>query len=158
VKRLSLRPLAGLFFLAVLAASMATAAATLLVTQRAIVGFVDQRITNESEAIAETGSPVAIDVAIIRIEDASRRRDSGDIGFLLTAANGHTLAGNVTLARRLPLGFSTLDDADHIPGLTHGRALVRDIGSGMTLTTLAETEPIQNYNTARVWIIVGGFG
>jgi signal transduction histidine kinase len=158
MKRLSLRTLAGLFFLAVLVASMATAAATLIVTRRAVAGFVDQRIASESEEIAEPGVPVTRRAAIGRIQDASRRRDSGDIGFLLVDGAGRVLAGNVTLSRSLPLGLSTLSVDDRIPGLTHGRALVRDIGSGMRLTTLAETEPIQNYRSARVRIIVGGFG
>jgi signal transduction histidine kinase len=158
MKRLSLRTLAGLFFLAVLAASMATAAATLLVTQRTIAGYVDQRIQSESDEIAEPGAPVTAAMAAARIAGASRRRDSGDIGFLLTAPDGRVLAGNVVLGRRLPLGFSTLGETDRIAGLTHGRALVRDIGSGMILTTLAETEPIQNYHSARVRIIIGGFG
>jgi signal transduction histidine kinase len=158
VKRLSLRTLAGLFFLAVLAASMATAAGTLLATDRTIEGFVDQRIVAESEDIAVPGIPVSPAQAIARIEDAAGRRDSGDIGFLLLDRTGRVLASNVALARRLPFGFSTLTVDDRIPGLTHGRALVRDIGGGMSLTTLGETEPIQNYHSARVRIIVAGFG
>lgn len=157
MKRFSLRTLAGLFFLAVLIASMATAGATLLVTRLTIEGFVDARISRESEEIAAPGETVSPSLAVARIDDASRRRDSGDIGFLLVNAQGQKIAGNVTLHRSLPPGVSTLSATDRIPDLTHGRALVRDIGFGMVLTTLAETEPIDNYHPARVRIILGGF-
>ena len=47
---------------------------------------------------------------------------------------------------------------DRIAGLSAGRALVRDVGGGMTLMTIAETEPFDDYNAARVRIYLIGFG
>lgn len=154
----SLRSLSALFLIVFLVATILTGVGTLLVTQRTITRLVDQRIAGENMEVSGSDHPA--DPARVRalITLFSQRRDKGDVGFLLTGPKGHFIAGNVRLARVPPPGYSTLSAADHIPGLTHGRAFTRDIGNGMILTTLAETEPIQNYNSARVRIYVLGFG
>lgn len=157
MKPLTLRTLALLFFFAVLAALVSTAAGTLIATDAAIVDLVDRRITNESEEIASPGTSLVRSEVITRIDLASRRRDSGDIGFLLSDRQGRRLGGNVVLPRRFAEGFSDLTQKDGIEGLTRGRALVRDIGNDMILTTLAETEPIEHFRSARLKIILSGF-
>ncbi|RZM36651.1 MAG: sensor histidine kinase, partial [Sphingomonas sp.] len=68
------------------------------------------------------------------------------------------LGGNIELQRRLPIGLSTVALKDRIAGLSAGRALVRDVGGGMTLATIAETEPFDDYNAERARIYLVGFG
>ena len=157
MKRLPLRTLAALLLLAVIVASVATAIGTLIVTRATIARLVDRRITEESLSIVEAGRILPTSLLVRRIEDAARRRDTGDIGFVLARDDGRALVGNVVLHRPLPLGYSNLTSGDRIEGLTHGRALVRAVGEGRVLTTLAETEPIQDLNSIRVLIVTGGF-
>lgn len=154
----SLRALTLLFVLIFLAATAATGFATYFVTHATIARLVDQRIMAESSAVSGGTFPAERAAVIASIADYSRRRDTGDLGFMLTDAAGRRIAGNVAFDRPLPLGFSTVGKADRIKGLTHGRALVRRIGNGLTLTTVAETEPIDNYDTERIRIHVLGFG
>ncbi|UIJ46489.1 ATP-binding protein [Sphingomonas cannabina] len=154
----SLRALTLLFVLIFLAATVATGFATYFVTHATIARLVDQRIMAESSAVSGGTFPADRAAVIASIADYSRRRDTGDLGFMLTDAAGRRIAGNIAFDRPLPLGFSTVGKADRIKGLTHGRALVRRIGNGLTLTTVAETEPIDNYDGERIRIYLLGFG
>lgn len=146
------------FFLLFLTATILTGAATLLATHRTIARLVDQRIAGESIEVSGRAYPADPATVVRRIAETIGQRESGDVGFLLRDARGRIIGGNVRMERRLPIGYSTLGPDDAIPGLSHGRALVRDIGNGLTLTTLAETEPIEDYNKARVRIYLFGFG
>ncbi|WP_333921771.1 histidine kinase dimerization/phospho-acceptor domain-containing protein [Sphingomonas sp. LR59] len=154
----SLRTLTGAFLLAFLVATIGTGVAIHGITLQTIERLVDRRILVVSDAIAGVpGDRRSADV-FRRIDAAMRERDTGDIGLLLVDANGRRLGGNITLSRRLPLGFSTIARDDRIAGLSAGRALVRTVGGGMTLTTVAETEPFDDYNAARTRIYLIGFG
>jgi signal transduction histidine kinase len=154
----SLWTLTGAFLLAFLVATMATGFAIHGITLQTIERLVDRRILVVSDAIAGVpGDRRPADV-FRRIDAAMRERDTGDIGLLLVDANGRRLGGNIALTRRLPLGFSTIARDDRIAGLSAGRALVRTIDGGMTLTTVAETEPFDDYNAARTRIYLIGFG
>ncbi len=154
----SLRTLTGAFLLAFLVATIGTGVAIHGITLQTIERLVDRRILVVSDAIAGVpGDRRPADV-FRRIDAAMRERDTGDIGLLLVDANGRRLRGNITLSRRLPLGFSTIARDDRIAGLSAGRALVRTLDGGMTLTTVAETEPFDDYNAARTRIYLIGFG
>ena len=154
----SLRTLTGAFLLAFLVATIGTGVAIHSITLQTIERLVDRRILVVSDAIAGVpGDRRPADV-FHRIDAAMRERDTGDIGLLLVDANGRRLGGNITLSRRLPLGFSTIARDDRIAGLSAGRALVRTLDGGMTLTTVAETEPFDDYNAARTRIYLIGFG
>ncbi|WP_443027496.1 ATP-binding protein [Sphingomonas sp. LR55] len=154
----SLRTLTGAFLLAFLVATIGTGVAIHSITLQTIERLVDRRILVVSDAIAGVpGERRPADV-FHRIDAAMRERDTGDIGLLLVDANGRRLRGNITLSRRLPLGFSTIARDDRIAGLSAGRALVRTLDGGMTLTTVAETEPFDDYNAARTRIYLIGFG
>ena len=154
----SLRTLTGAFLLAFLVATIGTGVAIHGITLQTIERLVDRRILVVSDAIAGVpGDRRPADV-FHRIDAAMRERDTGDIGLLLVDANGRRLGGNITLSRRLPLGFSTIARDDRIAGLSAGRALVRTLDGGMTLTTVAETEPFDDYNAARTRIYLIGFG
>ena len=154
----SLRTLTGAFLLAFLVATIGTGVAIHSITLQTIERLVDRRILVVSDAIAGVpGERRPADV-FHRIDAAMRERDTGDIGLLLVDANGRRLGGNITLSRRLPLGFSTIARDDRIAGLSAGRALVRTLDGGMTLTTVAETEPFDDYNAARTRIYLIGFG
>ncbi len=154
----SLRALTLAFLIAFLLATLGTGIAIYTATQRTIERLVDRRILNVSDAAAGISGDRSPEELVRRINAATRERDTGDIGFLLLDATGRRLGGNIALPRRLPMGFSTVALKDQIAGLSAGRALVRDVGHGMTLVTIAETEPFDDYNAARVQIYLIGFG
>lgn len=154
----SLRTLTGAFLLAFLVATIGTGVAIHSITLQTIERLVDRRILVVSDAIAGVPGDRRPPDVFRRIDAAMRERDTGDIGLLLVDANGRRLGGNITLSRRLPLGFSTIARDDRIAGLSAGRALVRTLDGGMTLTTVAETEPFDDYNAARTRIYLIGFG
>ncbi len=151
----SLRSLTLLFLLAFLMATLGTGLAIYGATLSTIERLVDQRIAAVSDNIDDAAPDR--DAVLRHIERLSRQRDTGDIGFVLLDAHGARLGGNVVLGRRLPNGFSTLRHDDRIAGLSAGRALVRPIGGGLTLVTIAETEPFDHYAAQRVRIYVVGF-
>ena len=154
----SLRALTLAFLIAFLVATLGTGFAIYTATQRTIERLVDRRILVVSDAAAGISGDRSPEELVRRINAATRERDTGDIGFLLLDATGRRLGGNIALPRRLPMGFSTVALKDQIAGLSAGRALVRDVGHGMTLVTIAETEPFDDYNAARVRIYLIGFG
>jgi signal transduction histidine kinase len=154
----SLRALTLVFLTLFLTATVGTGLAIFSATHRTIARLVDQRIASAADTIVgETGSA---DTATLlhRIDALARDRDTGDIGVELRDARGRRIGGNVALARPLPPGFSRLHDKDGIAGLTAGRAYVRMVGGGRTLTTIAETEPFDSYSDARIRIYLIGFG
>ena len=151
-----LRTLTIGFLTAFLVATAGTGIAIHVVTLGTIARLVDRRIEYVS-AIVGRDAPDAPAI-LARIGMLSRRRDTGDIGFQLTDAQGRRLGGNVAVARRLPPGYSDVRGRDGIAGLSAGRAYVRRIGRDLTLTTIAETEPFDGYRAARLRIYLFGFG
>ena len=154
----SLRALTASFLLAFLAATVLTGYATFTASHRAVVALVDRRIAAIGDAVTEDIRPGDASAIAARIASLSRRRDTGDVGFALTDRRGRRLAGNVALSRHIPNGLSTLSTRDAIPGLSAGRALVRDVGGGYRLAIVAETEPIDGYAALRTRNYVLGFG
>ena len=154
----SLRALTLAFLIAFLVATLGTGFAIYTATQHTIERLVDRRILVVSDAAAGVSGDRSPEELVRRINAATRERDTGDIGFLLLDATGRRLGGNIALPRRLPTGFSTVAVKDQIAGLSAGRALVRDVGHGLTLVTIAETEPFDDFNAARVRIYLIGFG
>lgn len=153
----SLKALTAAFLAVFLGVTIATGLMVNAASRSTIARLVDQRIATESSNVIGP-SPVDPVRVAARIEEFAQQRDTGDIGFELRYGSGWHIAGNVRLDRRLPIGFSTIGEGDQIKGLSHGRALVRDIGNGMTLTTIAETEPFDHYNSERIRIYLIGFG
>jgi signal transduction histidine kinase len=152
----SLRSLTSVFLLAFLVATLGTGFVIHRATDLTVERLVDRRIAAVSDTIDDAGPDRS---AVLRhIERLSHERDTGDIGFVLLDAAGRRLGGNVAIRRRLPEGFSALRDDDRIAGLSAGRALVRPIGGGLTLVTIAETEPFDHYTSARDRIYLIGFG
>ena len=154
----SLRSLTLAFLAAFLIAVALTGFATHRAMQRAIVDLVDKRIAAISDDILRDSPPGDARAIAAHIASVSRERDTGDIGMMLSDARGRWLAGNVRLTRPLPRGYATLASSDRIAGLSAGRALVRDAGGGLTLTTIAETEPIDKEGVARGRPYLFGFG
>lgn len=156
--RFSLRGLTILFLLLFFLTTTLTGFAIYSTSVATIRQLVDERLAEVSIAIAPEGSTV--DPALLgrRMALLSRDRDTGDIGFFLADAGGRQIAGNVRLSRALRLGHSNVDVADNIKGLTQGRAYVRTLPGGLRLTVVAETEPFDNYDTARLRIYLIGFG
>ncbi|WP_380786777.1 sensor histidine kinase [Sphingomonas sp. R86521] len=152
----SLRSLTAVFLLTFLLATLGTGFAIHHATLSTIERLVDRRIAAVNDGVADAAHSRR--ELLDRIDLATRQRDTGDIGFVLLDEKGRRVGGNVALRRQLPLGFSTLRDDDRIVGLSAGRALVRRIGGGMTLVTIAETEPFDHYNAKRDRIYLIGFG
>ncbi|WP_267393698.1 ATP-binding protein [Sphingomonas sp. GC_Shp_1] len=154
----SLRAITLLFILAFTAATIGTGIITYNATSRTIRQLVDARIAAAADAIAGEGATLATPELLRRMTVLEDDRDTGDLGITLGDPQRRHLGGNITLVRRLPSGFSTVTLSDHIKGLAHGRAYVRSLGGGRTLTVVAETEPIEGYAAARVRIYAAGFG
>lgn len=154
----SLRALTAIFLAAFIAATVLTGLAVYRATQATIAELVDRRIASLSGDLAAASRHSGTAELIEQVETLTGERDTGDLGLMLTTANGHVLAGNVRLTRPLPGGFSTVDASLGIKGLSHGRAFVRPIGNGLILTIVAETEPFDNYNAERLRIYLFGFG
>ncbi|MBU3076801.1 sensor histidine kinase [Sphingomonas quercus] len=155
----SLKALTLLFLCFFMFATIATGLTGYIATRASIAQLVDKRITGESDELAGRDGDAPIPVIAARIASEARARDSADLGMVLTDGAGRVVAGNITLRRALPLGYSSVADADGIIGLTHGRALVRTVGGGgHRLTVIGETEPIDNYNAARARLYLLGFG
>lgn len=153
----SLRALTLAFFSVFLCATLATAFGIYFATFRTIDHLVGQRIESASTVIAPEGELHQRSRIAARIMTASQDRDTGDLGFILFD-HGRQVAGNVRVSRPLPLGPSPVDMADRIKGLSHGKVLVRDLGNGLRLAVIAETEPFDHYNAARKRIYLIGFG
>lgn len=153
----SLRALTLAFLLFFLSATLATAFGIYFATLRMIDHLVVQRITSASMIIAPPDRSEPASRIGNRIMVAARDRDTADLGFILFE-RGRQVAGNIQVARPLPLGLSRVDAADAIKGLSHGRAFVRDVGPDLKLAVIAETEPFDDYNTARKRIYLLGFG
>ena len=153
----SLRTLTLVFLFFFVLATLTTGFGIYFATLRTIDHMVVQRITGMSETLAPEGGGLTVSGISRRIRIAAHDRDTADLGFILIE-NGRQIAGNVRVSRPLPLGISNVDLADDIKGLSHGRVVVRNLGGGLKLAVIAETEPFDNYNAARKRIYILGFG
>ena len=153
----SLRALTLAFLFFFLCATLATAFGIYFATLQTVDHLVAQRITEASMMIAPPGEHASAGRIGARIMVASRDRDTGDLGFILFE-NGQQIAGNVRVTRPLSTGLSRVDLSDRIKGLSYGQVLTRDLGQGLRLAVIAETEPFDNYNRALKQIYFIGFG
>lgn len=154
----SLRALTIAFIILFMTATAATGVASYFATHLTIRALVDRRISALSYAVEGVAPHDNLKEMIERIDDLAGERDTGDIGFLLIDPTGKRLGGNIELTRLPPAGFSTLTTADGLEGLSAGRALVRRVKGGLTLVTVGETEPFDNYDSHRLRIYLIGFG
>lgn len=157
MKLRSLRALTLAFLSVFLCATLATAFGIYFATFQTIDHLVSQRLESVSAAMAPERETAQARRIGPRIMAASRDRDTGDLGFILFE-HGQQIAGNVRVTRPLPPGLSRVDMADRIKGLSHGKVLMRDLGNGLRLAVIAETEPFDHYNAARRRIYLIGFG
>ncbi|WP_137864314.1 MULTISPECIES: HAMP domain-containing sensor histidine kinase [unclassified Sphingomonas] len=152
----SLRAIGFAFIAAIALATVLTCLAVYLALVGAIDRQVDKRLTGQAaELLADDPDQPLL---MHRIALETRRRDSGDIGFLLSDARGRRLAGNIAPAHGFPPGPSTIDRSAGIHGLTRGRALMHELPGGLTLVLAAESEPIDNHDSHRMLILSLGFG
>ena len=156
--RPGLRGLTIGFVGAFLVATAGTGVASYRLALGTIERLVDRRIENVSALVDADGARFAPSRLVARIDALASRRDTGDIGFLLTDAHGTRIGGNIAPVRRFLQGFSDVTRDDGIAGLSAGRAYTRRVGDGMTLTTIAETEPFDGYRGTRWRIYLFGFG
>lgn len=154
----SLRSLTFLFLVAFALATGLAAYVTYTATHLAIIASVDRRIASVSDLLLDDAPSGDAAALLRRIDTVTRSRENGDIGFALRDGRGAYLGGNIRLARTLAPGFASIDADDRIAGLSAGRALNRAAGGGLWLTTVAETEPIDGYHSARLRSYVLGFG
>lgn len=161
IRRLSLRGLTIGVLLLFLVATLGPGVSIFAASRVAVAELVDRRIDIAGDLVLERDpgeGVIPTPILLARIAALSRQRDTGDIGLSLIAPDGHTLGGNITLSRALPIGRSNLRQHDGIAGLSHGRALVRDAGKGRRLVVAVETEPFDSYRATRTRIYLVGFG
>lgn len=159
----SLRSLTLGFVAAVLLVTIGTGVAIYVATHHAIAALVDARIVAVADSVVaetEAGPRPTLSTAELlrRLAALDRDRATGDLGTVLFDRVGRRIGGNVAPRRVLPTGLSSVRVNDGIAGLTAGRAFVRDAGDGQRLAVIAETEPFDDYPTARVRIYLIGFG
>lgn len=154
----SLRGLTIAFLFLFLTVTALAGLGTFFATLSMINDLVDHRIQSESDALIGQGAGRNREELRQRIGELASQRHTGDLGLLLTDAQGRMIAGNASFTRPLPLGFSSLGRDDRIEGLSNGRIYVRDIASGGRLAVFAETEPFDNYFAGRQRIYILGFG
>ncbi|WP_394658142.1 ATP-binding protein [uncultured Novosphingobium sp.] len=154
----SLRGLTAVFLALFLATTVLAAAGTYWATRSTIRTLVDRRIASESLELAPPGARLSRAELMRRMIDVAKQRDTADLGLLLIDPSGRAIIGNTHLTRPVPIGFSSLDDEDSIEGLSAGRIYVRDVGAGMRLAVFGETEPIDDYRSARRQIYLIAFG
>ncbi|WP_242122544.1 HAMP domain-containing sensor histidine kinase [Sphingobium sp. Sx8-8] len=154
----SLRALTIAFLLLFLSVTLATALGIYFSGRSTTDHLIERRMTAVSMMIA----PAAVEAD--RLEDIRSRliaaiqdRDMADLGFILLK-DGKPVVSNMRIDRPLPVGLSYIDGADRIGGLSHGRALVRDVGQGVRLAVIAKTEPSDNDGASRKHIYLLGFG
>jgi signal transduction histidine kinase len=152
----SLRAMVFAFVAALSLATLLTAGAVYFALLGAIDRQVDKRLALEAAELLD-GSPSRTEL-VARIDAEMRHRDSADIGFLVRDPEGRRIAGNIDPGFLLPPGYSTVGRRHGIVGLTHGRALVMLLPQGGRLALVAESEPIDDHNTQRLWILGAGFG
>jgi len=159
VPRRRLRSLGRIAIAFALALSATTALAGVgvyLALLDAIDHQVDLRLQGEARELLEGDAGVP-EIAR-RIARESSERESADIGFLLRDSLGERIAGNIAPAHPLPIGVSTVTDDAAIPGLSRGRAWVKQLPGGETLALVAESEPIDQHDHKRGRILLIGFG
>ncbi|WP_232833925.1 MULTISPECIES: HAMP domain-containing sensor histidine kinase [unclassified Sphingomonas] len=154
----SLRTLTAAFLAMFLATVLATGVASYSASRAAVERLIDRRVATVSDELDDGLRRGDVATLLARIDRLTRTRDTGDIGLELKDADGRRLGGNIVLGRILPPGFSTLHHGDGIAGLSAGRALVRDLGGGLWLTVVAETEPVDDYARVRLRNAILGFG
>jgi len=161
IRRLSLRGLTLAVLALFLIATIATGLSILAANRVTVAQLVDRRIAAIADVVLErdAGEGVPATATLLaRMAQLAGERDTGDVGLVLQGADGRVLGGNIRLRRLLPPGLSDLRTRDGITGLSRGRALVRDAGTGRRLTVVAETEPLDSYRSARTRIYLIGFG
>lgn len=154
----SIGGLAAVFIAALLSAVVITGFAMDSASRAAIQTVVDRRLAIASEVLAGPAFPARADEVKRRMIEHGKARNTADLGMLLEDRDGRSLGGNIVLSPKPPMGFSSLDARAGIVGVSEGRALRRDIGGGLILTVVAESEPIDNYSAARRRIYLVGLG
>lgn len=146
----------GLAFLIVFIATVLVVGLSIYAaTHQTLDQEVDRRLAVEaSNIIPETGPP-DLSTVIQQIRKLESRRESRDLGFMLVDRSGKRVAGTLTI-KLPPPGFSSIDRDDHIPGLVRGRALVVPVGHDHTLAMIAESEPIDNFDSAFIRVLLLG--
>lgn len=148
----------GLAFLLVFVATVALVGLSIYaVTHDTLDREVDRRLASEASALVGGSARPDLPAIVQRIEALESRRESRDVGFMLVDRAGHRVAG--TLAIKLPpAGFSPIDRDDHIPGVVRGRALVVPVGTDHVLAMIAESEPIDNFDSIFIRVLLLGLG
>ncbi|MEG3089621.1 ATP-binding protein [Sphingomonas sp. PB4P5] len=151
----TLRGLGLAFLIVFLATVVAVGLAVYAATHQALDHEVDRRLASAAAVILPDTGQVAVARVIARIEMLERQRESRDLGFMLVDARGRRIAGTLQIPLP-PQGFSPIDRDDHIPGLVRGRALVLPVGPDHRLAIIAESEPIDNFDSVFVRVLLLG--
>ena len=142
----SLRAIMAIYVTAVILALLLLRAVNYRITHDALEHEVDLRIASEASEIIDAGRGSDGGAMVARIATALADHDSAALYLLLTDEGGRRLAGNLTL-RALPgIGYSDLGPEANIPGVAHGRALMRRLPAGGTLVVVADNDAVDGFD------------
>ncbi|QNA82980.1 HAMP domain-containing histidine kinase [Sphingomonas sp. So64.6b] len=151
----TLRGLGVAFLIVFVATVLVVGLSIYAATHQALDQEVDRRLAVEASNIVPETGPPDLSAVIQQIRKLESRRESRDLGFMLVDHLGKRVAGTLTI-KLPPPGFSSIDRDDHIPGLVRGRALVVPVGHDHTLAMIAESEPIDNFDSAFIRVLLLG--
>ena len=153
----TLRGLGAAFLAMFVATVLLVGIAIYAATHQTLDAEVDRRLASEAALLVPDPQHVDLPTILRQIDRLERRRESRDLGFMLVDRAGRHVGG--TLAMPLPPpGFSAIDRSDGIPGLVRGRALMLPVGADHRLAMIAESEPIDNFDSVFVRVLLVGLG
>lgn len=151
----TLRGLGLAFLAAFLGVVIVVGLSIYVATHDALDREVDRRLAAVAAEIVPDPEQPPLAKIVGRIALLERQRETRDIGFMLLDRAGRPVAGTIRTVLP-PRGFSGVDRASGIPGLSRGRALVIPAGDGFTLALIAESEPIDHFDSSFVRVLLLG--
>ncbi|MEG3124031.1 sensor histidine kinase [Sphingomonas sp. GB1N7] len=141
----SLRAILTLYVAIILCALVVVRITSYVVTHKALGVEVDRRLATEAAAVAGNRPDIAAMAG--RIATAQEDHDTADLYYALFDPAGRHIAGKLDLRRMPPPGYSHFGAEAQVPGVAHGRALVRRIEGGGTLVLVSDNDVIDGFDT-----------
>lgn len=142
----SLRALLATFVIVFLFAIFAIHVINYRVAHAALAHDVDRRLAGEVDEVIAISKNVASPAMIRWIETKLDDPERADLYFMLVDRHGQSLAGNLQLRPIPPPGFSDLGEMAKIPGLSHGRVLVRSLADGGRLVIVSDNDALHAFD------------
>ncbi|KQS03896.1 histidine kinase [Sphingomonas sp. Leaf357] len=152
----SLRAILTLYVAIILSALVVVRITSYVVTHNALGVEVDRRLATEAAAVAGDTPDVAAMAG--RIAAAQADHDTADLYYALFDPAGRHIAGKLDLRRMPPQGYSHFGTEARVPGVAHGRALVRRIDGGGALVLVSDNDVIDGFDTLLLRVQLASLG